>query len=126
MRCGFAPPLWATMSSSLASVSARWEPRLSAAIAWISSTMIVVTLLNSSRDRAAVSRMYSDSGVVTSTCGGVRSMRARSAGVVSPVLTAVRIVSSAMPLSTARCINSPSGSSRFLRTSFVSAFSGET
>ena len=53
----------------------------------------------SARDFSAVSKMYSDSGVVTSTCGGLRSMRARSTGVVSPVRVAVRIGASARPRS---------------------------
>ena len=35
----------------------------------------------------AVSRMYSDSGVVTRMCGGLRSIAARSLGSVSPVRT---------------------------------------
>ena len=49
--------------------------------------------------------MNSDSGVVTSTCGGLRSMRCRSAAVVSPVRTAVRIGARPMPRSPARLQN---------------------
>ena len=86
----------------------------------------VRTWLSSARDFSAVSKMKSDSGVVTSTCGGLRSMRARSAGVVSPVRTAVRIGASDKPCSAARASSSASGVSRFLRTSLVSALSGET
>ena len=43
MRCGLRPLSRSTSSSSRASVSARCEPRLSAAIAWISSTITVCT-----------------------------------------------------------------------------------
>jgi len=42
------------------------------------------------RLRSAVSSRYSDSGVVTRMCGGVRRIRARSDEVVSPVRTATR------------------------------------
>ncbi len=99
---------------------------MSAAIAWISSTITVRTPVNSLRDFSAVSKMKSDSGVVTSTCGGLRSMRARSACVVSPVRVAVRIGASGSPRASAAASSSPSGVSRFLRTSLVSALSGET
>ena len=99
---------------------------MSAAIAWISSTMTVRTFAKSARERSAVRRMNSDSGVVTSTCGGVRSIFARSDCGVSPVRVAVRIGASPIPRSAARAFSSASGVSRFLRMSFVSALSGET
>ena len=60
------------------SESARCAPRLLPATAWISSTITVRTVLSICRPDADVSRMYSDSGVVTSMCGGVRRIRARS------------------------------------------------
>ena len=126
MRCGFLPPSRATRSSRRSSVSARCAPRLSAAMAWISSTTTVRTPAKSARDRSAVSKMYSDSGVVTSTCGGLRSICCRCACVVSPVRTAVRIALSGSPASPASATICPSGFSRFSRTSFVSALSGET
>jgi len=47
--------------------SARWAPRLSAATAWISSTITVLTSRSARRPDSDVSRMNSDSGVVTST-----------------------------------------------------------
>ena len=126
MRCGRRPLSRSTNSSSRASVSARCEPRLSPATAWISSTITVCTRANSLRDFSAVSRMKSDSGVVTSTCGGLRSIRARSAWVVSPVRVAVRMGARGRPRSSAAVSSSPSGISRFLWTSLVSALSGET
>ena len=46
---------------------------------------------------SAVSRMNSDSGVVTSTCGGRRAARRRSRAGVSPVRTAVRISGAGSP-----------------------------
>ena len=95
MRCGLRPASRRTSSSRRASVSARCEPRLSAAMAWISSTMTVSTRANSAARLLAVSRMNSDSGVVTSTWGGLRSMGARSACGVSPVRVAVRSGASA-------------------------------
>ena len=45
-------------------------PRLSSAMAWISSTITVRIVRSISRDFAAVIRMNSDSGVVTRMCGG--------------------------------------------------------
>jgi hypothetical protein len=46
--------------------------------------MTVLTVLSMSRLRCAVSIRYKDSGVVTSMCGGFRSMAARSEVGVSP------------------------------------------
>ena len=75
MRCRRSrPPLAAaTSASSRSSDSARWAPRLSPATAWISSTMTVRTSASQFRLDSAVSRMKSDSGVVTRTCGGRRA-----------------------------------------------------
>ena len=70
IRCGRGPPAFSTRSSSRASVSARCAPRLSSAIAWISSTITVRTFRSACRLLSAVSRMNSDSGVVTRMCGG--------------------------------------------------------
>ena len=70
--------------------------------------------------------MNSDSGVVTSTCGGFRSIRCRWAGVVSPVRTAILIGASGRQRCCAKPINCPNGFSRFSRTSLESALSGET
>ena len=64
-------------ASSRSSVSARCAPRLSRATAWISSTMTVSTVRSAARPLALVTRRYSDSGVVTTKLGGVRTMRAR-------------------------------------------------
>ena len=53
--------------------------------------MTVLTWLRMARLLLAVSRMYSDSGVVTRMCGGRFSISRRSFISVSPVRTAVRI-----------------------------------
>ena len=50
--------------------TARWAPRLLPANAWISSTMTVSTVPSIRRPDSEVSRMYSDSGVVTRMWGG--------------------------------------------------------
>ena len=54
--------------------------------AWISSTITVRTVRSICRLRSDVRSRYSDSGVVTRMCGGVRSIAARSAarGVAGP------------------------------------------
>jgi hypothetical protein len=64
---------------------------LSGATAWISSTMTVRTSRSARRPDSEVSRMNSDSGVVTRTWGGRRTDARRSRAVVSPVRTAVRM-----------------------------------
>ncbi len=61
MRWGLGPPLDVTSWSSRARVNARCEPRLSPAIAWISSTTIVRTPRSVARERSAVKKMKSDS-----------------------------------------------------------------
>ena len=75
--------------------------------------MTVRTVRSISRDRSAVSRMNSDSGVVTRMCGGCLRIRCRSAAGVSPVRTAVRIGASATPRFAASAAISASGRSRF-------------
>ena len=76
--------------------------------------------------RSAVSRMNSDSGVVTTMCGGRRTICSRSQAGVSPVRIAVRISGNARPSATASSAISPSGSCRFRWMSLLSAFSGDT
>ena len=88
--------------------------------------MTVAAWRSAGRLRSAVSRMNSDSGVVTSTCGGRRTIRSRSQAGVSPVRTAVRTPGAARPRSNASRSISASGVSRFRPTSLLSAFSGET
>jgi len=59
-------------------------------------------------------------------CGGVRSIAARSLGVVSPVRTAAVMRGSVSPSSAAIRQIPSRGSARFLWMSALSAFSGET
>ncbi len=120
MRTGGA----AQSSDRRSSDSARWAPRLLPATAWISSTITVRTVPSISRPDSEVSRMYSDSGVVTRMCGGVRRIRARAVAGVSPVRTAVRICTGLSKSSRSRI--PASGSSRFFWMSLDSAFRGET
>ena len=89
--------------------------------------MTVRTVRSISRLRSAVSSRYSDSGVVTRMCGGVRSIAARSDCGVSPVRTAAvirRRLQAALARPAAGC--RARGSARFLWMSALSAFSGET
>ena len=58
--------------------------------------------------------------------GGVRAMRPRSAGGVSPVRTQVRISTSGRPWARNAARIPASGASRLRWMSFESAFSGET
>ena len=95
-------------------------------MAWISSTITVRTLPSPRRPDSDVSRMKSDSGVVTSTCGGRLAPCRRSAADVSPVRTAVRMSRAPAPISVATARSSPSGSSRLRRMSLERARSGET
>ena len=78
-------------ASSRSIESAIWEPRLVPTIAWISSTIKVLAVRSIRRPPSLVSNMYSDSGVVTMTCGGRLVIRVRSDAGVSPVRTSVRI-----------------------------------
>ncbi len=88
--------------------------------------MTVRTVRSIFRPDSVLSRMYSDSGVVTRMCGGVRRMRARSLCGVSPVRTAARIgASPSICAANSRPMPS-SGARRFFSMSFDSAFSGET
>ena len=78
------------------------------------------------RLRSAVSRMKSDSGVVTRMCGGRRTIRSRSQAEVSPVRTAVRMPGAGNPRSAASASIWASGVSRFFPMSLLNAFSGDT
>ena len=88
--------------------------------------MTVAAWRSAARLRSAVSRMNNDSGVVTSMCGGRRTIRSRSQAGVSPVRTAVRMPGAVSPRSTANCSISASGVSRFRPMSLLRAFNGET
>ena len=82
-----------TSASSRSRESARCAPRLSAGdrVDLVDDDGAHVARA-SARPDSAVSRMKSDSGVVTSTCGGrVADLRAARAPGVSPVRTAVRM-----------------------------------
>ncbi len=127
MRCngGACPGLRASRRSS---DSARWAPRLVETRAWISSTMTVSTEESVSR-AADVRSKYSDSGVVMSTSAGLRAMRARTEGGVSPVRTSTVGTYTGRPAWPARsaCRAIPSsGALRLRSTSAASALSGET
>ena len=98
-----------TSSSSRSRDSARWLPRLSRTMAWISSTITVRTVESIARPPSVVRSRYSDSGVVTRMCGGRRVIAARSLCGVSPVRTSTR--SSGSVSSSSRI--SASGASRF-------------
>ena len=66
-----------------------------------------------SRPDCEPSKMYSDSGVVTTMCGALRRMPARSDCVVSPVRTTARISTSASPKAASSSRMPFSGASRF-------------
>ena len=89
-RCAAGPAVgrrdWFSLSRS--SVSARCEPRLVPATAWISSTITASTPVRISR-APLVSMRYSDSGVVIRMSGGRRRIAARSFCGVSPVRTPI-------------------------------------
>ena len=123
MRC--SPP-GAAIDSSRSSDKARCAPRLSPAAAWISSTITVRAVRSAARLRPAVSKMNSDSGVVTRMCGGRSTIRRRSHAFVSPVRTAVRIAGRRTPRRAANAAISASGPERFFSMSLLSAFNGET
>src|SRR6267378_3029812 len=93
---------------------ARWAPRRDSSTAWISSTMTTLAVLSISRERSAVRSRYSDSGVVTRMWGGVRSIAARSACGVSPLLTAAVIPTGGEPISSAMRRISRRGDQRVL------------
>ena len=92
-------------ASSRSSESIRCEPRLLPATACSSSTITLLTDFSIARPDSELSRMYSDSGVVTRMCGGVRRMRSRSAAGVSPVRTAARMPTSGRPIATSPALN---------------------
>ena len=111
-------------------MSARCAPRRVGATAWISSTITVRAVPSSLRPPADVRSTYSDSGVVTRTCGGRLSTCARSFCAVSPVRTAARTSTGAADpddgAARSRARMPSSGCTRFLWMSFESALSGET
>jgi len=98
---------------------------LSSATAWISSTITVRTVESIRRPPSLVSRMNSDSGVVTRMWGGRLTIAVRAEAGVSPVRTWVRISTSGSPIATSSRRMPASGSSRFFSMSFDSALSGE-
>ena len=113
-------------ASRRSSDSARCAPRLLGASAWISSTITLRVVASIARPDSEPSRMYSDSGVVTTICGARRFIALRSACGVSPVRTLARISTSGDPSSNSLSRMPASGASRLMRTSFDSALSGET
>ncbi len=102
MRCG-SP---SARSLSRSSVSARCEPRLVDATAWISSTITASTPVSISRAWLVRIR-YSDSGVVMRMSGGWRRIAMRSFCGVSPVRIATEM-SRSIPRSGARRLRSMS------------------
>ena len=122
IRWGAAAATWPSRSS----VSARCEPRLLPATAWISSRITVRTPASRPRERSAVTSRYSDSGVVTRKLGGRLSIAARSDDAVSPVRTATEMAGASRPSSTATSAICRSGASRFWWMSTARAFRGET
>ncbi len=113
-------------SSRRSSESARCDPRLSSATAWISSTITVRTVFSIPLPPSLVRRMNSDSGVVTRMCGGRLTIAVRTLAGVSPVRTWVRIPASGSPMAASSPPIPASGSTRFFSMSFDSAFRGET
>ena len=122
MRCGGVGVKAARRSSD----SARCEPRLVPATAWISSTITERTVDSILRPESLVSSRYSDSGVVTRIWGARFRIATRSACAVSPVRTIARISKVGTPSLSSSARMPVSGSSRFLWMSFDSALSGET
>ena len=101
IRCAGA----SSSASSRSSDSARCAPRLVPATACTSSMITVRTPRSDSR-AAEVSSRNSDSGVVTSTSGGVRANSRRSSAGVSPV----RMPDRDRPAPAARAAAPPAGS----------------
>ena len=104
LRLGIA--LAVTRCERRSSVSARWEPRLDWATAWISSTITASTPVRISRTCEVIIR-YSDSGVVIRMSGGLRFIAWRSFCGVSPVRRPTE-TSAPMPFSGARRLRSTS------------------
>ena len=121
------PTRWAGASSSASRrsrLSARCAPRLVPATAWISSTITVSTPVRVSL-AAEVSSRNSDSGVVTSTCGGRARCRRRSSGGVSPVRMPTVTGADRTPSAAASRAIPASGARRLRSTSTASALRGE-
>ncbi len=116
----------ATRLASRSSDSARCEPRLELASAWISSTITLRAVASMRRPDSLVSSRYSDSGVVTRMCGGRLLMAARSPGGVSPVRTSTRKSISLRPWRVSSVPMPASGHCRLRSMSFDSALSGDT
>ena len=102
----------AARCSSRSRVSARCEPRLLPATAWISSTITVAAGASIARVRSAVTSRYSDSGVVIRKSGGRFSIAARSAAAVSPVRTATRMSGAGRPIAPRPSWRSPPAGAR--------------
>ena len=123
-----SPIRWAgesSSSSSRSSDSARCAPRLVPTTACTSSTITVCTPRSDSR-AAEVRIRNSDSGVVTSTSGGVRANSRRSSAGVSPVRMPTVMSGTGSPSRLAACRMPVSGERRLRCTSTASALSGET
>ncbi len=123
--CGCPASAEPSSASSRSSDSARCAPRLVPATACTSSRMTVRTPRNDSR-AAEVSSRNSDSGVVTSTSGGVRANSRRSSAGVSPVRIPTVISGGGVPARCAACRMPVSGARRLRCTSTARALSGET
>ncbi len=89
------PILWCSPASlaSLSSMTASWEPRLSSASSWISSTITHLTFARCFLITSATRRTCRVSGVVTRRSGGLLACRLRSSAGVSPWRTATEISS---------------------------------
>ena len=123
-----SPIRWAgesSSSSSRSSDSARCAPRLVPTTACTSSRITVRTPRSDSR-AAEVSIRNSDSGVVTSTSGGVRANSRRSSAGVSPVRMPTVMSGTGSPSRCAACRMPASGERRLRCTSTASALSGDT
>ena len=88
--------------------------------------MMTVSMDRSASRTLAVSRRYSDSGVVIRMSDGSRWNRARSADGVSPVRTDTVGIRNASPRLAARFAMPASGVRRLRSISTASAFSGDT
>ena len=121
-RVSFLP----ASDSSRSRVSARCAPRLLPAMAWISSTITVRVVASICRPDSEPMRMYSDSGVVTTMCGGRLTLCRRSCCGVSPVRTKVRMPGSGSPSSRSSALIPASGASRLRLMSLESALRGDT
>ena len=95
-RCARAAP--AVSAARRSSESARWLPRLLRRARGSRRRSPCASWTSIARPDAEPSSTYSDSGVVTTMCGGRLRMLARSACGVSPVRTSVRMSTSGMAL----------------------------